>query len=209
MGLDPSFANKQQDVIFQVIFKLDEATTEAIDVTFDLTSNDPDVNEFLRAKPPDTRTTYAINILAFGALEMFGAGGSDFGIVASKLNELAHRNIKHADLFFQASDVRNADGTRDRTDFRYSLSKSFMKNRLSVALGGTLGKELADGDVADLLDDVEVNYLLKKDPMLSAQGTHKHRFDDVFDGEVQETTVGLHFLKRFRLKRKKQKNEDR
>ncbi len=203
-ALDVAFANKQRDVNFKVIFKLDEATPETIDVNFDLTSDDPDVNDFLRSKPPDTRTTYAINILAFGALEMFGDGGSDFSIVASKLNELAHRNIKHADVFFQASDVRNEDGTRERTDFKYSVSKSFLKNRLSVALGGTLGKELAEGEVADLLDDVEVNYLLKKDPMLSAKGTHKHRFDDVFDGEVQETTIGLHFLKRFRLKKRKE-----
>ena len=203
-GLNPQFSNSQGIESFKVFLILDQVTLSHFDIVFDLEGASSETNSYLRSLPSDARQALAINLLVFGK---FGTEETSKNAVAdqvtAKLNELARRNLKNADLSF--STVSYKDGTstgaeKERTDFSYSLSKRFINNRLTFSVGGSVGlymEDVTEPPPSSLIGDIALSYKIKEQPSVSMKASRKDVYRGVIDGDVTEASAGIFYQKSY------------
>jgi hypothetical protein len=203
-GLSPVFSNRNELVQFQVMVLLNQATLEDLDLSFDMRSLDSEVNTYLQGLAPENRESYAINLLAFGSIgtENIAQGSAVLGAAASKLNEIANRNLTNTDVSFGVETYEAVPGAgSNQTNVNYSVSRSLFKNRLQVAIGGDLGVSgnnvAGPGPTANIIDNVELSYILSRNPFISLNGARKYVYEGIVDGDVIRSSIGVNFRKSY------------
>lgn len=203
-GLSPVFSNRNELVPFEVMVLLNQATLEDLALTFDMRSVDSEVNTFLQGLAPESRETYAINLLAFGSIgsENIAQGSAALGMAASKLNEIANRNLTDTDVSFGVETYETVPGgSSKQTSVNYSVSRRMFNNRLQVAIGGDVGisgsEVTGQGPAAHIIGNVELSYILSRNPYISLNGARKHVYEGIVDGDVIRSSVGVNFRKSY------------
>jgi hypothetical protein len=112
-------------------------------------------------------------------------------LLSDQLNTLASDLIKGVNLNFDLNS--SLEGASARTDLSVGLSKAFLNDRLTIAVGRNF--EIESGNrtehSTELFDNVSVNYALSKDNRYIFRAYRKNQFQSVLEVFVVETGVSL------------------
>lgn len=170
-----------------------------------------------------SQNTQAFALILFNGFIAQNIGGSDLQIVdiqgnvnnliTQQLNNLANRYIKFVELDFGLDTYdQGPDGTR--SDFRFSVRKRFLNDRLSINIDGVTTAESGqdESNSQTYLDNITVEYSLTPDGRFRIKLYNKRDYDDFIGQTGVKVGGALVFskdFKRFRLfgKKKKKKNK--
>ncbi len=181
----------------------------------DISSNPtlPEVDNALSNLSTDASqsNTQAFSLILFNGFlsqEVAGTGGlnatvsdnlNDF--IGNQLNDLADRYINFVDIDFGIENTSNSNNFLEDADFRVSLKKSFLNDRLLVSIDG-----VASGDTNDneeqatsqaYLDNVTVEYLLTPEGQVRVKVYNQQDIDDALGGDVVRVGGAIVFSKNF------------
>lgn len=142
------------------------------------------------------------NILAGG-----GGGGAEgtarqsvSRVLSQQLNQLGSQ-VEGVDLTFDVQSYQDYSqtGQVNRTQVELGVSKQFFDDRVRVNISGNFDVEgerrRQQQDISDFAGDIEVEYLITEDGQFRLVGFRKNEFDDLLQGEIIETGVGVVFVK--------------
>ncbi len=164
----------------------------------------------LREDPSQTNTQ-AFSLILFNGFiaEDIGGGESGFlnvdvqgglsNLITSQLNNLANQYIKFVDIDFGIESAGGSGGSLfEETDFRVSLRKTFLDDRLSISVDGVATSRTdASQSSQAYLDNISVEYSLTRKGMLKVKVFNQREVNDVFTGEVVKLGGALVFSKDF------------
>jgi len=191
------WTNKTDRWPISVIAKVNDRPMNDLVLDFDLSSTNNQVSEWISTLPPDSRQAYAVSLLLRGRINTDGA--TDINLLTqtmvSKMNEISSRNIKSADLSFY-DDSRGPNSTDGSTNkIGYSISKGLMNKKVRIVVGGTVD---LTGQQDRSMPDVKVEYILREDPTITLRASKANVYTGVIDGNVDESSLGVTYIKRFR-----------
>lgn len=137
--------------------------------------------------------TQAFGLILFNGFVAQDLGNTDFtkivdvssgvnNLITQQLNQLANRYIKFVELDFGFDSYATEEGSA-AADFRVSLKKRFLNDRLVISVDGVASTETnSDGTNKSYLDNLTVEYLLTKDGVFKIN-LYNTREEDDFIGE--------------------------
>lgn len=200
----PGMSNTSGVVPVSVIVKVNDRPIDDINIVFDLNSTDAKVKSWIDGLPEDTKQANAINLLLFGSLsfEQSETNLSLMSGLASKMNELSRRNIKSADLTFytEKQDVTGNSATANER-LGYSFSKGLFNNSVKVTVGGTLdfnNTSVTAKSQSANQGSIQLDYIVSTTPEIVLTTSQRTVYDGAINGEIQKSTLGIIFMKRFK-----------
>ena len=146
---------------------------------------------------PEERSKQAVAMMATGIYMARGSAGSgDFNLgntlnnlVQNQLFGLAGNALKSANITFGRESYDTAG--EDRTDYNFKYSQRLFNDRVQVVIGGTIttGNEMEVTN--SFIDNVSLEYRLDKSATRYVRVYHDRNYENVFEGEIVETGVGL------------------
>jgi translocation and assembly module TamB len=127
-------------------------------------------------------------------------------VLTDQLNALSGKYIKGVDLNFgvQSNDQYSSNSTavQQNTQLSVGLKKQFFNNRLSVEVGTSITVQNNNGALTQtnantLTGDIAVEYKLTKDGRYSFKAFRENLYDDVIDGLIYKTGIGLVYTKNY------------
>jgi hypothetical protein len=121
--------------------------------------------------------------------------------MVTKMNELSRKKLTNTDLSFYV-DTKKANATTSETvsNVGYSFSKPLFNNKFRLTLGGMLDLHSTQAAQArsSALGSIKLDYILKAEPDITVNFTKRGTYDGVINGQVDESSMGLTFMKRFK-----------
>lgn len=151
-------------------------------------------NAFIPAESADAAPT--------SGLVTSAARNSVNGILTEQMNKLTGKYVKGVDISLGVSTVDQADGstTYQRTSVDYKVSKSFLHDRLSFEVGGSVGVDEQNEQASDLSNTRNAQYVvyykLTPDGKFRLRGFYENAFD-LYDGEIIDSGVAIQYTKEF------------
>lgn len=187
--------------------------------TIDGNTNDSDIQAAISRINQDQsqQNTQAFALILFNGFIAQNLGGSEFrvvdfsgnlnNVITQQLNGLANRYIKFVELDFGLDSYENNENNA-QTDFRVSIRKRFLNDRLTISLDGKTTTESGaeESTSQTYLDNVTVEYALTPDGRFKIKIYNKRDFDDFIGGTGVKVGGALVFSKEFngiRLGKKK------
>lgn len=137
-----------------------------------------------------------------GGLVSSAARNSVNGMLTDQLNKLTGQYVKGVDISLGVNTVEQAEGngTYERTSVDYKVSKSFMNDRLSFEVGGSVGVDEQDNTPGNISNNRSTQYTVYYD--LTPDGRYRLRgfYEDAFelyDGEITKSGVAIQYTKDF------------
>jgi hypothetical protein len=189
-------------VPINVLARINNRPLSNFDLEFDLSSSDTQVGNWILSLPEDTRQAYAISLMLFGRIntDSEGQSASLMQSLVGKMNEISRRNIRNADLsFYVDRQNRPQSGTTTTNgdeSLGFSFSKGLFNKKVRLSIGGNL--DLDHNSNAGTVANVKVDYYLNKEHDLSVNASKGSAYTGVIDGQVDETSLGFSFVKKFR-----------
>ncbi len=124
------------------------------------------------------------------------------GILTDQLNKLTGKFIKGVDVSLGVNTVDQAEGnsTYQRTSVDYKVSKSFLNNRLSFEVGGSVGVDQQKDQVGSISNTRAAQYVvyydLSKNGPFRLRGFYENAFD-LYDGDITDSGVAIQYTKDF------------
>ena len=117
-------------------------------------------------------------------------------LLTAQLNQLAASLVHGVDINFDLNTTQDySTGTeQDRTNLNVGVSKSLLKDRLTVTVGSDFelsGATQANQQATNLAGDISVNYKLSPDGKYMIRAYRKNDYEDVILGYVIETGVAF------------------
>lgn len=176
-----------------------------VDLSFDLSApGDPDIGYQLASLAPEQRSQQAMALLVYntytgpGTTARVDATNPLNTFIARELNQWARDNLRGVDVSLGVGSGQDAAGGT-HTDYSYRVSKRFMDDRISVAIGGSVGAGGEQRLQNNFVDDISVEYrLTDRDNLFLRAFRHNARVS-MLEGEVVETGGG--FLLRKKMNR--------
>ena len=199
---------KRREVDFNVILQISEHLSE-MEVLFTISTPDQYLMSIINTMSPEEQTRQAISVLLFETVDLPGiSSSSDYmtqqvnQILSSQLNQLTKASIKGFDVSFgldSYSDPTMGVGNETRTNLSYEVSKSLLKNRATIEFSGRLNDVNQQPGASDLsLNNLTFEYQLDSASTKYLKVYNEQSFDDVFEGEVMKTGVGISFRKKYK-----------
>jgi translocation and assembly module TamB len=112
-------------------------------------------------------------------------------LLSEQLNLLASNFVQGVNLNFNLNST--AEGSTARTDLNIGLSKAFLDDRLTVAVGRNFELENAGANATsnEIFDNLAVNYALTKDGRYLVRAYRKNQYQAVLEGFIVETGVSF------------------
>ena len=168
--------------------------------------DDETITHELASVDEDTREGLAATLLATGmyvgesnaAAQREGYALSS--IINSRINAaMANSKIgKVVDIDFSNAQTEHAGGTTN--DMNITVSKSFFKDRFRVTLGSTLTDNPEVNKTSGLLSNLSAEYKLTKDGNVLLRAFSDRDYNNVLEGELYKTGLGMRTLKDWRRK---------
>ncbi len=186
-----------------VVAQLNNSTASNLDMTFDLESENGQAQSFIESLPMETSNQYAMNLLVFGSLEGTGGSGSVMSVMFAKLNEISRRNLKNADLnFYVDSQVgdETTGSSENVNEIGYNFETGMYNDKIRLKVGGEYlsGNTTIGRKDFNPLADVELDYVLKRDPDFYLTLRKQDSYRGVIDGQVDEYSVGFTYSIQFK-----------
>lgn len=124
------------------------------------------------------------------------------GILTDQLNKLTGKYVKGVDISLGVNTVDQADGnsTYQRTSVDYKVSKSFLHDRLSFEVGGSVGVDDQDDEASSVSNTRNAQYVvyydLSKDGPYRLRGFYENAYD-LYDGAITDSGVAIQYTKDF------------
>jgi hypothetical protein len=122
-------------------------------------------------------------------------------LLSQQLNKFSNRFIKAVELNFdlQSYDDFSTGTAEERTELAIGLKKQIFNERLSVAVGSKvdLSEKNARGNTNELASDVTLEYKLTSDGIYRLKAFRQNQFEDVIEGPLNVTGVGLIYTRDF------------
>ena len=126
-------------------------------------------------------------------------------LLSQQINRFSDKYIEGFDInvdidSYSAQETRSGEG---RTNVRANVSKQLFDERLTVRVGGSADinqrsqNESNASAMNNIAGDVEVEYKLTPDGTYRLLGFRKTEYEDVLDGELRKTGLGVIFNKDF------------
>lgn len=200
--------SKRRDVDFNVVIKLSNQLSD-LDVLFTINTPDQYLMSIINTLSPEEQMRQAITVLLFEYVDLPGISGSfDYvteqvnQIVASQLNQLTKASIKGVDISFGLDTYTSATasgGEETKTSLSYDVRKDLFDNRAELEVSGRLDELNKQPGMSDLsLTNISLEYRLDSAGTKYLKVYNQHTYEDVFDGEVVSTGIGIKFRKRYR-----------
>jgi translocation and assembly module TamB len=200
--------NKQRDVDFNVTLKL-SGRLSTLDVLFTINTPDQYLMSIINTLSPEEQMRQAITILLFAKVDLPGIStSSDYmteqvnQLVASQLNQLTKTTIKGVDISFGIdSYVQSSQtgGQETKTSLSYEVKRALLNNRAQIEFSGRLNDMNKQPGSSDLsLNNVSFEYRLDSSGTKFLKVYNEHTYEDVFEGEVIKTGIGLTYRKSYR-----------
>jgi len=215
---------KQRPVDFDVILQLSGYLAD-LDVLFTINTPDQYLMSTINALSPEERMRQAISILLFESIDLPGiSSSSDYmtqqvnQILSSQLNQLTQSAFKGVDISFGLdtySTSSQSGGEQTNTSLSYEVRKSLMNDRAQIEVSGRMRDVNQTPGASDLsLSNIAFEYSLDSAATKFLKVYNEHTYDDVFEGEVIKTGIGVSLRKRYRKfgdiwKREKKKKKER
>lgn len=199
---------KRREVDFRVILQISDHLSE-MEVLFTISTPDQYLMSIINTMSPEEQTRQAISVLLFETVDLPGiSSSSDYmtqqvnQILSSQLNQLTKSSIKGFDVSFgldSYSDPTMGGGNETRTNLSYEVSKSLLKNRATIEFSGRLNDVNQQPGASDLsLNNLTFEYQLDSASTKYLKVYNEQSFDDVFEGEVMKTGVGISHRKKYK-----------
>ncbi len=123
------------------------------------------------------------------------------GILTSQLNKVGSL-VKGVDVQLGVSTVDQTDNatTYQRTSLDYKVSKSFINDRLSFQVGGSVGYDEKASNAREVNDtrnaQYSILYDLTRDGRYQLRGFYENAFD-LYDGEITDSGVAIMLTREF------------
>jgi len=191
------WTNKTDRWPISVVAKVNDRPLNDLVLDFDLSSTNNQVSDWIASLPADTREANAVSLLLRGRINTGGAADVNLlsQAMVSKMNEISSRNIKSADVSFY-DESRGPNSTEgSSTKIGYSISKGLINKKVRIVVGGSMD---LTGKSDPLMSDVKVEYILREDPTVTLRAGKANVYTGVIDGNVDESSLGVTYIKRFR-----------
>jgi hypothetical protein len=199
--------NKQRDADFNVTLKLANRLSE-LDLLFTINTPDQYLMSIINTLSPEEQMRQAITILLFAKIDLPGIStSSDYmteqvnQLVASQLNQLTKTTISGIDISFGIDSYVQATetgGQETKTSLSYEVKKELLNNRAQIEVSGRLNDVNKQPGASDLsLNNVSFEYRLDSAGTKFLKVYNEHTYEDVFEGEVIKTGVGLTYRKNY------------
>jgi len=157
---------------------------------------------------PDEQMRQAITILLFEKIDLPGISTSSSYVteqvnqmVASQLNALTKTTIKGIDISFGIDTYTQATesgGKETKTSLSYEVSRSLMNDRAKIQLSGRMNDVANQPTASSLsLNNVSFEYRLDSAATKFLKVYNEHTYEDVFEGEVIKTGIGVTYRKNY------------
>ena len=115
--------------------------------------------------------------------KVIDVSGNINNMITSQLNNIANRYIKFVELDF-GLDTESNSANESSTDFRVSIRKRFLNDRLTISLDGKTTNEtgIEAGESQNYLDNVTVEYALTPDGRFKIKIYNSREYDDFIGG---------------------------
>lgn len=181
----------------KVMNGLDDLALEfLIDCPSDLT-----IQKELESFTQDERNRIAAALLATGMYisdtnsAMLESGYALSSMLQRGLNAVGTNRLGNfVDIDLGIGGSNRTDGTTT-TDYSVKLSKTFLSDRLRVTVGSRISDSHQSGGassgVQSMIDNLSVDWLLKKGGSTSLSLFHKRDFDNIIEGELDKDGIGV------------------
>jgi len=200
--------NKQRDVDFNVTLKLSNRLS-SLDLLFSINTPDQYLMSIINTLSPEEQMRQAITTLLFAKVDLPGISTSSAymteqvnQLVATQLNQLTKTTIKGIDISFGLDSYmqsNQAGGQETKTSLSYDVKKALFNNRAQIEISGRLNDVNKQPGASDLsLNNFSFEYRLDSAGTKFLKVYNEHTYEDVFEGEVIKTGVGLTYRKRYK-----------
>jgi len=134
---------------------------------------------------PNQQNTQAFALILFngfiaentglGDIQILGAQSSVNEVITQQLNNLANKYIKFVELDFG---LEEGQGSGAPTDFRVSVRKRFLNDRLTISVDGKTSTDQNAAGSQSFLDNITVDYSLTPDGRFKIKIYNQQEFDD-------------------------------
>jgi hypothetical protein len=134
---------------------------------------------------PNQQNTQAFALILFngfiaqntglGDFQIIGAQNSVNEVITQQLNNLANKYIKFVELDFG---LEEGQGDGASTDFRVSIRKRFLNDRLTISVDGKASTDQNSAGTQSFLDNITVDYSLTPDGRFKIKIYNQQEFDD-------------------------------
>lgn len=123
-------------------------------------------------------------------------------ILSDQLNKLTGKYVQGVDISLGVNTYDQAQGgeSYQRTTVDYQVSKSVLDDRLTFEVGGSIGVDENETDVANVNNTRRAQYAimydLTEDGRIRLRGFHENAFD-LYDGEITRSGIAIMYTKDF------------
>jgi translocation and assembly module TamB len=199
---------QRREVDFNVVLQLSNRLSE-LEILFTVNTPDQYLMSIINTLSPEEQMRQAITVLLFENIDLPGIStSSDYmsqqvnQLVASQMNQLTKTTIKGIDISFGIDSYQQttqSGGEETKTSLSYEVRKGLFNNRAQLEISGRLNDVNKQPGASDLsLNNISVEYRLDSAATRFLKIYNEHTYEDVFDGEVVSTGVGLTYRKRYR-----------
>lgn len=199
---------KERDVDFNVTLKLSNKLSDLI-VLFNINTPDQYLMSIINTLSPEEQMKQAITILLFQKIDLPGISSSTDYIteqvnqfVSSQLNQLTKTTIKGIDISFGIDSyvqATEAGGEETKTSLSYEFKRTLLDDRAQIEFSGRLNDFNKQPGASDLsLNNFSFEYRLDSASTLFLKVYNELTYEDVFEGEVVKTGVGVTYRKSYR-----------
>jgi translocation and assembly module TamB len=123
--------------------------------------------------------------------------------LSQQLNKFTEQYIKGVELNFelQSYDDYSTGTAETRTELAVGVKKEFLNERMSISVGGNvdLSDKSTNSNNTELASDVTIEYKLTEDGVYRLKGFRQNQYEDVIEGEINVTGVGLIYTRDFNI----------
>jgi hypothetical protein len=209
---------KERYVDFDVILSISNRLS-AMDVLFTISTPDQYLMSIINTLSPDEQMRQAITILLFENIDLPGISSTTSYIteqvnqmVASQLNQLTKTTIKGVDISFGIDTYTKSTGSGGQTtetSLSYELKRSMLNNRGQIEVSGRLNDLTNQPAASNLsLNNLSFEYRLDSAATKFLKVYNERTYEDVFEGEVIKTGIGITYRKNYSTLRDIWKRDD-
>jgi translocation and assembly module TamB len=199
--------NKERYVNFDVTLKISNRLS-SMDVAFTLNTSDQYLMSIINTLSPEEQMRQAITILLFENVDLPGISTTSNYVseqvnqlVASQLNALTKTTIKGIDISFGIDSYVQANasgGQETKTSLSYEVKRKLMNDRAQIELSGRINDGSSKQTSTEMsLNNVTFEYRLDSAATKFLKVYNEHTYEDVFEGEVIKTGVGITYRKNY------------
>lgn len=198
---------KVRNVDIDVFLKLSNNLSD-LDIEFTIFTTDQYLMSIISTLSPEEQMRQAITILLFETIDLPGISSSTSymtqqvnQLVAAQLNSLTKTTISGIDISFGVNtyvEATEGGAEETKTSLSYDVRKKFADDRAQMSVSGRMNDLYNQTGASSVsLNNISLEYQLDSAASRYLKVYNERSYEDVFEGEVVKTGMGITFRKRY------------